>query len=247
MTAAELAEAKHALAKLAFPDDRLKIRRLKAAARGRFDPRRTMRASLRVGGDIIMPAFRARAEVQPTIVALCDISGSMSQYSRLLLHFLHAARSGGGSTLPLRHAAHQRNAPAPPQGPGRSARRRSDAVRTGRAARASPRRSAVQPRWSRRVLGQGATVLLITDGLERDERRPGLCRRDGPAAPLLPAADLAEPAAPLRRLRARRRGGSGRCCRMSTSSAQSIRWRRWATLSPRCRTARGAGPTRCAS
>ena len=42
------------------------------------------------GGDLIIPAFRAPAETRPPIVALCDISGSMAQYSRLMLHFLHA-------------------------------------------------------------------------------------------------------------------------------------------------------------
>ena len=90
MSAAEIAEAKRALAGLVLTDDKLLTRRLKRAAHGRFDPRRTMRASLRVGGDIIMPAFRARAERRPPIVAICDISGSMTQYSRLMLHFLHA-------------------------------------------------------------------------------------------------------------------------------------------------------------
>ncbi|MBW3607370.1 MAG: hypothetical protein KY463_03280, partial [Actinobacteria bacterium] len=50
MSAAELAEAKRALAGLAMPDDRLQTRRLKTAPRGRFDARRAMRASLRVGG-----------------------------------------------------------------------------------------------------------------------------------------------------------------------------------------------------
>ena len=65
MTNAEIAEAKRALAALFLPDDRLKTRRLKRAAHGRIDPRRTMRASLKVGGDIIMPAFRARAENTP--------------------------------------------------------------------------------------------------------------------------------------------------------------------------------------
>src|SRR5215208_5013256 len=90
MTNAEIDAAKRALAALFLPDDRLKTRRLKRAAHGRIDPRRTMRASLKVGGDIIVPAFRSRAEILPPIVGLCDISGSMTQYSRLMLRFLHA-------------------------------------------------------------------------------------------------------------------------------------------------------------
>jgi uncharacterized protein with von Willebrand factor type A (vWA) domain len=172
MSAAELAEAKLALAKLAFPDDRLKIRRLKAAAHGRFDPRRTMRASLRVGGDIIVPAFRARAEVQPTIVALCDISGSMSQYSRLMLHFLHAAseRRKVHTFLfgtRLTNVTRQLRLKDPDEALAGC----SDAVKdwSGGTRIASAIRSFNRD-WSRRVLGQRATVLLITDGLERDDK-----------------------------------------------------------------------------
>ena len=56
--------------------------------------------------------------------------------------------------------------------------------------------------WARRVLGQGAIVLLITDGLDRDGAR-GPRGEHGSAAPLLPAADMAEPAVALGRVRAK--------------------------------------------
>ena len=49
-----------------------------------------MRAALRSGGDLILPKFRARRTEQPPLVVLADISGSMSQYTRIFLHFLHA-------------------------------------------------------------------------------------------------------------------------------------------------------------
>jgi uncharacterized protein with von Willebrand factor type A (vWA) domain len=90
MSVAEIEEAKKALAGLRLPDDLLEIRRIRPATHGQLDPRRTLRASLKVGGDIIIPEFRSRARVRPPLVALCDISGSMSAYSRLFLHFLHA-------------------------------------------------------------------------------------------------------------------------------------------------------------
>jgi uncharacterized protein len=172
MTAAEIAEAKLALAKLFLPEDRLKTRRLKTATHGRIDPRRTLRASLKVGGDIIMPAFRARAEVQPPIVALCDISGSMSQYSRLMLHFLHALseRRRVQTFLfgtRLTNVTRQLRLKDPDEALASC----SEAVKdwSGGTRIASALR-AFNRDWSRRVLGQGATVILITDGLEREEK-----------------------------------------------------------------------------
>lgn len=172
MSVEEITEAKRALSALVLPDDTLRIRRLKRAAHGRFDPRRTMRASLRVGGDIIMPAFRARAERRPPIVALCDISGSMTQYSRLMLHFLHALSErrkvhtfvfGTRLTNVTRQLQHK--------DPDEALAGCSDIVQdwSGGTRIASALRSFNRD-WSRRVLGQGATVLLITDGLEREDK-----------------------------------------------------------------------------
>ena len=172
MSAAEIAEAKRALAALALPDDRLRTRRLRRAAHGRFDPRRTLRASLRVGGDIVLPAFRAAAERRPPIVAICDISGSMTQYSRLMLHFLHALSERRkvhsfvfGTRLTNVTRQLQR------KDPDAALKQCTDAVEdwSGGTRIASALR-AFNRDWSRRVLGQGATVLLITDGLEREEK-----------------------------------------------------------------------------
>ncbi|MDQ3559257.1 MAG: VWA domain-containing protein [Pseudomonadota bacterium] len=175
MSAAEIAEAKKALAKLAIPDERMKTRRLKRATRGRLDPRRTIRASLKVGGDIIMPAFRARAEIRPPIVALCDISGSMSQYSRLMLHFLHALSERrkiqtflfGTRLTNVTRQLKQKD-------PDEALAGCSDAVKDwSGGTRIAAALHGFNRDWSRRVLGQGATMLLITDGLERDDGTAG--------------------------------------------------------------------------
>jgi uncharacterized protein with von Willebrand factor type A (vWA) domain len=171
MSAAEIAEAKRALASLTLADDRLRTRRLKAAARGRLDPRRTHRASLKVGGDIILPAFRARAEILPPIVAICDISGSMSPYSRLLLHFLHALAERrrihgfvfGTRLTNVTRQLRLKDADEALAGCSDAVADWSGGTRIAAALRSFNRD------WSRRVLGQGATVLLITDGLERDD------------------------------------------------------------------------------
>ena len=172
MSAAELAQAKKALAALVLPDDRFRTRRLVAANHGRIDPRRTMRNSLRLGGNIIVPAFRARAAPQPPFVAICDISGSMSQYSRVMLHFLHALSEQrrvqsfvfGTRLTNVTRQLRLKDADEALAGCSDAVKDWSGGTRIASGLRAFNRD------WSRRVLGQGATVLLITDGLEREEK-----------------------------------------------------------------------------
>ena len=91
MSAAEIDARQAAIAALRLPVDTVATRRFRADARGaRIDPRATMRAALRTGGELILPKFRSPREVHPPLVVLADISGSMSQYTRIFLHFLHA-------------------------------------------------------------------------------------------------------------------------------------------------------------
>lgn len=177
MSAAEAAEAKRAIARLALPVQPLASRRTRASARGRVpDWRGTMRAGLRSGGDVERLAFRARRERWPNLVALCDISGSMSSYSRMLLHFLHAAANAKGAGWAQVHAftfgtrltnvtrhLRQRDADAALAAAGREAEDWEGGTRIGEALHVFNRD------WSRRVLGQGAVVLLITDGLDRGD------------------------------------------------------------------------------
>ena len=150
----------------------------------------------------------------------------MAATRRMFLHFMHAhdQRARPGPHLPLRHAAHQRHAarcaPRSRRGARQGARTAvedwSGGTRIGTCA------ARVQPQWSRRVLGQGAVVLLITDGLDRDgDDRAGA--RDGAAAPILPPADLAQPAVALRGLRAKAHGhpGDAAPCRRVPAGAQS--------------------------
>ena len=91
MTAEEIARARTIIARLRLERDEIRTRRFVADPHGaRVDPRRTFRRSLRGGGASIELAFRDRAIRKPPIVAICDISGSMSDYTRIFLHFLHA-------------------------------------------------------------------------------------------------------------------------------------------------------------
>lgn len=170
MSAAELAAARQAISRLRLPDDAILTRRLRSAHTGRLDPRRTLRVSLGYGGDLIMPQFRARSTVLPPIVALCDISGSMRGYSRLLLHFLHELAANRRRVHSFVFSTHLSNITRPlatrdPDAAlaacGGAVDDWSGGTRIGTAI------SDFNRHWSRRVLGQGATVLLITDGLER--------------------------------------------------------------------------------
>ncbi|MBA5777652.1 VWA domain-containing protein [Stappia sp. F7233] len=171
MTGEEVQAAKRALARMVMPMERVKLRRLIAAPRGRIDPRRSLQASLRAGGDIIALRFRKRAEKHPQIVALCDISGSMSQYSRILLHFLHALteeRRGVSTFLfgtRLTNVTRQLRMKDPDEALAACSAGVEDWSGGTRIATAL---RDFNKHWSRRVMAGGPIVLLITDGLERD-------------------------------------------------------------------------------
>ncbi|MCA1369838.1 VWA domain-containing protein [Bradyrhizobium sp. BRP14] len=173
MSAAEIVEARRALSSLLLPLDRVRTRRYRTSHRPRrIDPRATMRDAMRLGGDFILPRFREPRRVHPPLVVLADISGSMSQYTRVFLHFLHALTE-------QRHRVHTFLFGTRLTNVTRQMRYRdpdealdecvaavedwSGGTRIGETLREFNRR------WSRRVLGQGAIVLLITDGLERDD------------------------------------------------------------------------------
>jgi len=177
MTAAEVAQAKRAIAGLTLPVRPIASRRTEANARGRIaDWRATMRAAMRHGGEVRALAHRRRRLRWPALVALCDISGSMAGYSRMLLHFLHAAANARGAGWSRVHAftfgtrltnitrhLMQRDVDEALARAGREAEDWEGGTRIGAAIETFNRD------WSRRVLGQGAVVLLITDGLERDD------------------------------------------------------------------------------
>ena len=173
MTADEIAQAKAEISALRLPHDLVATRRYRADARGaRIDPRAMMRGALRTGGDLILPRYRSARKVHPPLVVLADISGSMSQYTRIFLHFLHALTEkrrrvhtfvfGTRLTNLTRQMRHRDPDEALAECAG-AVQDWSGGTRIGDALAEFNRK------WSRRVLGQGAVVLLITDGLERDD------------------------------------------------------------------------------
>ncbi|MEN6543192.1 VWA domain-containing protein [Parvibaculum sp.] len=171
MTAAELAEARAAIARLRLPLDEARTRRTAPSARGRIvDMRATLRASLRAGG-IIPLRKREYRRRRPPLVVLCDISGSMSAYSRIFLHFLHALTNdrdrvhvflfGTRLTNVTRELKHRDVDEA-------LARVTAAVGDWDGGTRIGETLHRFNVDWGRRVLGQGAVVLLVTDGLDRD-------------------------------------------------------------------------------
>jgi uncharacterized protein with von Willebrand factor type A (vWA) domain len=172
MSAAEIARARRLIDAMRLPDDARPTRRLKADPRGKIvDLRRSLRDSLRGGGATIDLAFRSRAVKPPPLVAIVDISGSMAEYSRLFLHFLHALAEKRRRVHSFVFATRLTNITRelshrdPDDALARAAARVKD---WEGGTRISPALHEFNRLWSRRVLGQGATVLLFTDGLERD-------------------------------------------------------------------------------
>jgi uncharacterized protein with von Willebrand factor type A (vWA) domain len=157
---------------MALPEDEVLIRRFEPVNRPRvIDPRRTLAASLRTGGDLILPKFRRHRTVHPPIVILADISGSMSNYSRLFLHFVHALMERRRRVhafvfgTRLTNVTRQLRA----KDPDLALAACSDAVADwSGGARVGATLHEFSRLWSRRVLSGGAVVLLISDGLERD-------------------------------------------------------------------------------
>lgn len=176
MSLAEIAEARRALRALTLPVPPVLARRRVPAAQGRIDRAATLRQALRRGGHPDRLILRAPATRPPDLVAICDISGSMATYSRMLLQFLHALRWNGPAAWGRIHAFTfgtrltnvtraliQKDPDAALAAAGRMATDWEGGTRIG----AALRRFNVD--WSRRVLGQGALVLLVTDGLERGD------------------------------------------------------------------------------
>ena len=172
MSAEEIAAAKREIRRLTLPLDLRRTRRTRPDPTGPItDLRRTIRNSLRQGGEIFEIARERRKTRPPPLVVLCDISGSMSRYAQILLHFLHAVTNQRDRVHSFLFGTRLSNVT-------RQLRARDPEVAFQMVAHTVPDWSGgtrigealatFNQLWARRVLGQGAIVLLITDGLDRD-------------------------------------------------------------------------------
>ncbi len=190
MSGAEQEAAKRAMAAMRLPLRPVPARRFRPHPRGRRpDMRATLRTAMRSGGDLAALRLKRRLRRPPPLVMICDISGSMARYSRMLLHFMHAVTNDrdrvhgflfGTRLTNITRQLRQKDVDSALAGVAGLVEDWSGGTRIG-AALASFNRL-----WSRRVLGQGAVVLLISDGLDRDsgegvaveiERLHKSCRR----------------------------------------------------------------------
>ena len=172
MSAAELVEAKRMLSQLRLPLPLIRTRRFRTHRAGvRVDLRKTMRESLRDGGDIIPLVRSAPVELHPPLVVLCDISGSMNPYSRMFLHFLHAITNDrdrvavfvfGTRLTNITRQLRHRDVDVAMQRVADAIKDWSGGTRIGHSLRE------FNFKWGRRVLGQNACVLLVSDGLDRE-------------------------------------------------------------------------------
>jgi len=171
MSNAEMDAAREAVKRLALALAERPTRRFAADPRGaRIDMRATLRAQLRASGLIALKR-KDRATRPPPLVVLCDISGSMSRYTRIFLHFLHAVINDrdrvhaflfGTRLTNITRQLRTRDVDEALDKVATAVEDWSGGTRIGQCLAEFNRR------WSRRVLGQGAVVLFISDGLDRD-------------------------------------------------------------------------------
>jgi len=173
MTVAEQAQARQAIARLRMHRTEIMTRRWQRAAGGpAIDMRRTLKGSMRAGGHFIDLARREKRWHEPPLVVLCDISGSCSNYSRMFLHFLHALTNDRDRVHVFLFGTRLTNVT-------RELKRRdideamnkvSSAVKDwSGGTRIGTTLKEFNYHWARRVLTQGAQVLVMTDGLDRED------------------------------------------------------------------------------
>ncbi|HYN87257.1 MAG TPA: VWA domain-containing protein [Ardenticatenaceae bacterium] len=176
MTWEEIEAAKAAMRALSWPIGQRPTRRVRTAAGGHhLDLRRVLRESLRYGGEPLALRWRERKTRPRPLVVLCDISGSMERYSRMLLHFVHALSHNlvsvetfvfGTRLTRITHQLRHRDVDDALDEVGRHVHDWSGGTRIGEAVKS------FNYQWSRRVLGRGAAALIISDGWDRGD--PGL-------------------------------------------------------------------------
>lgn len=177
MSLAETEAAKAALARLDLPVKPLKTRRYRKVAHARrINERATLQAARRRGGEVMELIRKAPKTRPPDLVAICDISGSMSTYSRMFMHFLHAVAQNKGAGWSRVHSftlgteltnvtriLETRDVDQALSAAGAVVHDWDGGTRLAEGL------ARFNKDWSRRVTGRGAVVLLITDGLERGD------------------------------------------------------------------------------
>jgi len=171
LTWAEAEQVKHLLAQAPWRMAERRTRRLRPSSGGRIDLRRTIRHGIRSSGELVRLLHRQPRMRRRPLVLLCDVSGSMERYSRLLLIFAHAiARREDVETFVfstrltrITRLLRRRDIDRALSEVGRSVHDFSGGTRIGQAMAMFNRV------WARRVLSHGAVVIVVSDGWDRGD------------------------------------------------------------------------------
>ncbi len=171
-TAEEFDELHKLLADMSLSGALKRSRRFEPASRGRHDPRRTLRGALRTGGEPMRHRFRRVRSRPRRVVLLCDVSGSMSSYSRVLLRFMHAGVISGarleGFVLGTRLTRITRELAT--RDPDRALREAAEAVRDwSGGTRLGDTIKEFVDRWGQRGMARGSVVVILSDGWDRGD------------------------------------------------------------------------------
>ena len=171
MSSDEINKAKKVIAQMNLSIPQVKSRRFKSSSlRRKIDLRQSLKGANKFCGEYIPLRYKSRKDKNPPIIAICDVSGSMSRYSRMLLHFMHVLTT-------LRNDVHTflfgtrltnvtrflrfKDVDEALAATSSAVEDWSGGTRIGDCLKE------FNFKWSRRVLGPGAIVLFITDGLDR--------------------------------------------------------------------------------
>ncbi len=175
----EIEQAKTLMRKLPWDTGMRATRRMIRGGDEVFDARATMRRNLKYGGELVEPAWKQIRYKPRPLVVLCDVSGSMENYSRMLLHFVHALRERetqaecfvfGTRLTRITRQLRTRSVERALRDVADSVVDWSGGTRIGEAIKT------FNFVWARRVLRPGAVVLLISDGWDRGD--PKLLARE---------------------------------------------------------------------
>lgn len=178
-TADELEQARELIRSIGYRMAWRRVRRLHPGSGRRVDVRRSLRGAIRTGGEVLeLPRLEPKRKQRPLVV-LCDISGSMDRYSRVLIQFAYAISLGlrsvetfvfGTRLTRITRLLEHRDIDEAVTEVGSSVLDWGGGTRIGESIKA------FNWEWGRRVLGRGAIVLLISDGWDRGD--PELLARE---------------------------------------------------------------------
>jgi len=172
LTQAEMAEVRRLIRLMRLPAGLTRSRRARAGGHDRLDIRRLLRRSLRFGGELLVFSWKSPTLRPRPLVLLCDISGSMERYTRLLLNFTYALKSASTQVevfvfatrlTRITRLLRSHDVDAALNRVMASVDDWSGGTRIGEAIETFNRR------YARRVLSHGATVAIISDGWDRGD------------------------------------------------------------------------------